>query len=350
MTKSIIFLILKQLFTLSPVPSILSSMLESIEYNLIQKLIRKTKNFSDVTVLDTIEYGSHSYDLPILSFGNQDPQAPTFAICSGIHGLEKIGVHVTYYYLRSLIQKLSWDRSYRDILKDVRVCAFPLVNPMGTAMNRRSNANGVDLMRNAPINGEIDNKWMIAAGHRISPKLPWYRGEDGILEKENQALLKFSKQFLFKSSFCFSLDIHSGFGMRDRLWYPYAKTTDEFPKHKLAERFKKHLKLNFKYHYYKVEKQSDSYLLHGDMWDYIFDEYARQEQQNQTFIPWTLEMGSWIWLKKSPTHFLLKDGLFNPIKPHRYKRILRRHWRLLDFFLHSIYNYKNWIKNEHTPS
>ena len=49
------------------------------------------------------------------------------------------------------------------------------------------------------------------------------------------------------------------------------------------------------------------------------------------FLPWTLEMGSWAWVRKNPLQVFQALGFFNPIKPHRYARTMRRHARLVEF-------------------
>ncbi|MGZ3809736.1 MAG: zinc carboxypeptidase, partial [Bacteriovorax sp.] len=64
---------------------------------------------------------------------------------------------------------------------------------------------------------------------------------------------------------------------------------------------------------------------------HLFLEFEKTQSQN-IFIPWTLEMGSWIWLKKNPMQLFSKTGLFNPVAPHRYQRTMRRHYILIEFF------------------
>lgn len=68
-------------------------------------------------------------------------------------------------------------------------------------------------------------------------------------------------------------------------------------------------------------------------------EYARR-----IFIPLTLEMGSWTWLRKNPRQIFSSFGAFNPMMPHRYERILRRHLILLDFLVRATRNHKLWIE------
>jgi hypothetical protein len=46
----------------------------------------------------------------------------------------------------------------------------PLINPAGIYLGMRSNGNGVDLMRNSPVEGAGTTR--IYSGHPITPHLP----------------------------------------------------------------------------------------------------------------------------------------------------------------------------------
>ena len=61
---------------------------------------------------------------------------------------------------------------------------------------------------------------------------------------------------------------------------------------------------------------SRQYTIHGDPWDFLFEENRKKEGHGM-FIPFTLEMGSWMWLKKNPLQVFSKDGVFHPTLPHR---------------------------------
>ena len=57
----------------------------------------------------------------------------------------------------------------------------------------------------------------------------------------------------------------------------------------------------------------------------------------------TLELGSWLWIRKNPQQIFSRHGIFNPIKAHRIKRVLRRHADLLDFLTRAAYAAPGWL-------
>jgi hypothetical protein len=170
---------------------------------------------------------SQDYEFPLLaySFGSQDPQAPTFGLFGGVHGLERIGSQVCLSLMQSFIELAKWDEVLKFALTKVRLVFFPIINPIGILEVRRSNPQGVDLMRNAPVKNVENPTWLVG-GQTISPKLPWFRGSEEKMEVESQAVFDLCQKYFFKSSTVITLDCHSGFGLNDRLWFPYAKTTE----------------------------------------------------------------------------------------------------------------------------
>jgi hypothetical protein len=94
------------------------------------------------------------------------------------------------------------------------------------------------------------------------------------------------------------------------------------------------------HHRYVFEPQSRQYLAHGDLWDYL---YLRSlEQAGRVFLPLTLEMGSWLWVKKNPRQLLSRHGIFNPLIEHRRQRVLRRHISWLDFMTRAASGHALW--------
>ncbi len=259
----------------------------------------------------------------------------------GVHGLERIGSQVVLSYLNVLDQRLRWDSDFREQLQTRRVLSVPIVNPWGVANKRRSNKNGVDLMRNAPVEAESAT-WLVG-GHRYSRKLPWYRGPEGKeMEKENQFLIDFLMRETKEASACVALDMHSGFGLKDQIWYPYAySSADEFPHLNEFHKLKKLFEDTYPHHVYKIEPQSEIYTTHGDIWDHLI--LKKKERGDEgVFVPITLELGSWSWVKKNPIQIFSLFGQFNPIKAHRFSRVMRRHVYLYDFLFRAVKNHESW--------
>lgn len=291
-------------------------------------------------VLTRVEEHDEVFPVHGLVFGPEDRTRPAFGLFAGVHGLERVGTQIALTFLESLVARLRWDRDLRRALRKCRLVSIPMINPAGIRFRHRSNHRGVDLMRNAPVEAEVKTPFLVG-GQRLSRRLPWYRG-DGRLELESDALVRFVRREIFPARACLSLDLHSGFGVRDRLWYPYAKTTEPPPTLPHVLSFVELLDRTLPHHVYHVEPQSASYCTHGDLWDYLLDDHLAQAP-DRVFMPWTLEIGSWIWVRKNPRQLLLSDGPFNPIKPHRHSRAMRRHMALLDFFLRAIRNHRRWL-------
>jgi hypothetical protein len=281
-------------------------------------------------------------NLPIhaFHFGPDDPSIPCLLVTGGVHGVEKIGTHVAVAFLGSLVSRLAWDDLLHDALHRVRVKIVPLVNPTGMALDRRSNANGVDLMRNAPATHALGGTPLLG-GQRISPHLPWYMGR-GELEPESRALVSFVERSLFATRFSIAVDLHSGYGFTDRLWYPYARTREPPPDLAKIEALARLLDDTHPNHVYTIEQTAQAYTIRGDLWDYLYD--RRRDAGPGTLLPLTLEMGSWSWVRKNPLQGLSTLGRFNPTKPHRLKRTLRRHIPLLDFLMRATASHANWCR------
>ncbi len=277
-----------------------------------------------------------------IALGNPSLNVPAVGFFAGVHGLERIGVRVLMTYLRSLLERLAWDATLQRQLESVRLVFMPLVNPGGLRRGTRANPHGVDLMRNAPHDADDAVPWLIG-GHRLGPALPWYRGRTGAaMEVEGRALCETVERELLARPFSIALDCHSGFGAVDRIWFPYAHTRR--PIHHLAElqALSAIFAASHAHHRYVIEPQSRQYLAHGDLWDHL---YARGDATpgDRVFLPLTLEMGSWIWVKKNPRQLLSRQGIFNPLIEHREHRVLRRHIAWLDFLTRAAASYRQWL-------
>ena len=287
-----------------------------------------------------------TYPIHVVTLGNPDPGVPGVGYFGGVHGLERIGAEVVIAHLQSVVMRMQWDSTLRRQLESLRLVFMPIVNPAGMALGTRANAQGVDLMRNAPVEAREDVPFLVG-GQRISAHLPWYRGAAGAaMQMENQALVEVVSTELLPRPFSVSLDCHSGFGSRDRIWFPYAHT--RAPIAHLAEMhaLKGIFSQSHSQHRYIFEPQSLQYLAHGDVWDHLYLQSCALGRG--MFLPLTLEMGSWLWVKKNPRQLFSRHGIFNPLIAHRQQRVVRQHQQFLEFLSRAASSHPLWLPhNEH---
>jgi hypothetical protein len=294
-----------------------------------------TRTVCEVSLASGARFPVHA-----VALGNPSIDVPAVGYFGGVHGLERIGAEVVIAYLHSLVMRLQWDSTLHRQLESVRLVFMPLVNPGGMALGTRANPNGVDLMRNAPVDA-LEPVPFLVGGQRISAGLPWFRGLKGVpMEPENLAVVEVVEQELLSRRFSLSVDCHSGFGRRDRIWFPYAHT--RAPIAHLAElhALKSIFVQSHSHHRYIIEPQSGQYLAHGDLWDHLYQQACIDPAR--VFLPLTLEMGSWLWVKKNPRQLFSRHGMFNPLIEHRQQRVLRQHQLLLDFLSRAASGHQLW--------
>ena len=293
--------------------------------------------------LTRVAVGAQQLPVVLIEMGSDAPDAPVLGLIGGVHGVERIGSQVVIAFLRLLLARLGWDEGLAEELRHIKLFMLPILNPGGMWYNLRSNPNGVDLMRNAPVEAQQRVPWLIG-GQRLSPQLPWYRGRAGApMEAELAALCAYVRQQVLPHPFALTLDCHSGYGSRDRLWLPYAGRTTPIDRLDAMYRLHRLFARSYRHHrFYLVEPQSHSYTTHGDAWDLLYDD-ARARYPEHCYLPLTLVLGSWLWVKKNPRQLLRFASLFNPVVPHRHTRILRRHLPLLEFLLAAARSYQRWL-------
>lgn len=307
----------------------------------LEHLIRRAAGHVAARVVCEVEAGHTHLPVYAIALGNPDPAVPAIGFFGGVHGLERIGAEVVIEYLRSLITRLRWDSLLHRQLESLRMVFMPLVNPAGVWRGTRANGRGVDLMRNAPVDA-LEQVPFLIGGQRLSRWLPWYRGPRGAaMEAESAALCEVVERELLPRRFSLSLDCHSGFGLRDRIWFPYAHTAEPIRHLPEVHALKEIFDQAHAHHSYVFEPQSLSYLTHGDLWDYLYLRAAQTPER--VFLPLTLEMGSWLWVKKNPRQLFSRHGMFNPGKAHRQQRVLRRHMAWLDFMARAAASSTLWL-------
>ncbi len=265
-----------------------------------------------------------------LELGSTAADTPLLIVVVGVHGLERIGTQVVLAFLAALLGRLTWDRAGHEVLDRARLWLLPALNPVGLARGTRANGSGVDLMRNAP-GDRVGRATPLVGGQRLARWLPWYRGEAGAaMEPEAAALVTWVAHGIASAPAAIALDVHSGFGLVDRLWFPWARTRRPMPQLPELRALVDLLDGSQPHHVYRVEPQARAYTIQGDLWDHVYAQHLAAARPG-VFLPLTLELGSWSWVKKNPRQLFSRQGWFNPIKPHRLRRTLRRHLSLLDF-------------------
>ncbi|WP_430462612.1 M14 family zinc carboxypeptidase [Thalassolituus sp. LLYu03] len=328
---------------ISPITTALPELIQ------LEELIDQGRQHLRINVPLHITLGEHKLPFYVLEMGSTEPLAPTLALIGGVHGVERIGTQVILSFLKSLLTRLEWDPVATDMLSQMRLMLIPIVNPGGMWANSRSNPQGIDLMRNAPVEADERPPFLVG-GQRISRHLPWFRGRRGeSMASESQALVDSIRTTLMSQRHCISLDCHSGFGYKDRIWFPWAKSVEPFPGVADAYALTRLFERTYPNHsVYLFEPQAHSYTTHGDLWDFLYEEY-RQAQPEGLYLPLTLEMGSWLWVKKNPGHLFRYHSLFNPILPHRHQRILRRHFTLFEFLMSAVRSMPVWSPEGELP-
>lgn len=307
----------------------------------LQRIVERGGGHLQLRELRRVEAWGRQFPVWAVTLGNPDPALPAIGYFGGVHGLERIGAEVVLAGLRSVVGRLAWDGLLHRQLEAMRMVFMPLVNPGGLWRGTRANPQGVDLMRNAPVDA-LDAVPFLIGGQRLSAGLPWYRGSAGApMQAESAALCEVVEAELLGRPFAIAVDCHSGFGLHDRLWFPYAHTArpiEHLPElHALGEL----LDATHPQHRYLLEPQSRQYLAHGDLWDHLYRR-AAERAPAQVFLPLTLEMGSWLWVKKNPRQLFSRHGIFNPLIEHRQQRVLRRHLVLLDFAGRAACSHAGW--------
>ncbi|HET8708441.1 MAG TPA: DUF2817 domain-containing protein [Pseudomonadales bacterium] len=312
------------------------------EQALLEQIISRAGSVARTKVICEVPWEQTAIPVYCLEIGSEAADAPVVGFVGGVHGVERIGSQVLLALLSGLVERYYWDDVLRHQLERVKLIFIPLLNPTGMLKQTRANYNNVDLMRNAPIDA-IGKVPFLLGGQRFASWLPWYRGKrNQPMQIEAQAMMQVMDEALKRSPFCMTLDCHSGYGHVDRIWFPYAFTNEPFPQ--LAEVFalKSVFDASHPHHgYYQFEPQSLAYSTHGDLWDYLHMQH--QQQRSNVFLPLTLEMGSWLWVKKNPKQLFSALGMFNPILPHRTERVLRRHVVFFDFLIRAAISWQTWL-------
>lgn len=228
------------------------------------------------------------FPIYLLQYGKNTKRAIPITYLAGVHGIEAIGIQVLFDFIHYIAKSESC-QEIQDAVSSGRLIFYfiPIVNPGGFVEKSRSNPAGIDLMRNSGENGEKALPFF--GGQKLSKKLPYYRGNS--MQLENRILKRFIKErVLTPNNFVPVIDIHSGYGKSNHLWWPPAgklKPLDEEQRFQdVADFIREKQYIN----QYAMHRQNLSYRVHGDIWDLLFEESIKE---NSGILPFTLEIGTW---------------------------------------------------------
>jgi hypothetical protein len=119
---------------------------------------------------------------------NVDEVEPEFKYISSMHGDEITGRELTVSLIEEIGEKYGKDPEITELVDNTEIFIMPSMNPDGSDMKRRGNANWVDLNRNFP--DIIRDRESSPAGREI----------------ENQAVMKFQSE----RQFALSANFHGG--------------------------------------------------------------------------------------------------------------------------------------------
>lgn len=263
-------------------------------------------------------------------------------LIAGVHGLETIGIQVLLDFMEYIVNPKS--SGYIPEIKSgkVGILCLPIANPGGVALKRRANPGGVDLMRNSGIDAEHPTPFF--GGHKLTRRLPYFRGKG--LQPESRSLLRLMAEYFYPitKTVLPVLDVHSGFGAIDRVWWPYAKTDTFCEDQSAYEKVADYLKNQCGHGNLEYGSQSDSYQANGDLWDLVYDQFkgVQRAKDSSLLLPFTLEIGTWSSIKEEPSRIFKKKGIFNPTKANRQETITRYRGFLRDYVMLSSTKPKNW--------
>ncbi|PKA00238.1 carboxypeptidase [Leptospira levettii] len=246
-------------------------------------------------------------------------------LIAGVHGLETIGIRVLLDFLDDLFARKN-SVLYHEIKNgEVGIVCIPILNPGGVALKRRSNPKGVDLMRNSGV--EAVKAPFFFGGHKYSNFFPYYRGK--VLQTESRVLDRYFKEYFLRAEnqFIPVVDIHSGFGTVDHVWWPYASTHEPCADEELFQQIGSNFANHLNHFLYRFGPQSETYTTHGDLWDRLYDQFQSNIKEihspiSRHFLPLTLEIGTWSDINLDPLKIFRKRGIFNPSRELKQKSII----------------------------
>ncbi len=186
----------------------------------VSKLKKLHKDHPEITKLFSIGKSVEGRDLWVMKISdnpNKDEFEPEFKYISSMHGDEIVGRELLILFMDDLLKMYKKkNKNVVDLVNNTEIFILPSMNPDGSEVPKRANANGVDLNRNFPDFTTADN----------------INTPDG-REPETQAIMKWQK----KRHFSLSANFHGGAVVVN---YPWDTKAQRHPMDKFVVKFSKY--------------------------------------------------------------------------------------------------------------
>lgn len=116
----------------------------------LQAIAAKYPNLVRLTSIGKTVKGRDMWMLKISDNVATDEVEPEFKYISSMHGDEITGRELTVMLVEEMLSKYGTDRAMTDLINNTELYIMPSMNPDGSFLHQRANANGVDLNRHFP--------------------------------------------------------------------------------------------------------------------------------------------------------------------------------------------------------
>lgn len=121
--------------------------------------------------------GRRLWALKITDNPDAQEDEPEFKYISTMHGDEIVGMEMCLYLIDLLLSGYGTEPRLTTLVNEVEIWIVPLMNPDGYMLNRRTNANGVDLNRNFPEGVQGDPNTVTGRAAETKAIMEWSFGQ-----------------------------------------------------------------------------------------------------------------------------------------------------------------------------
>jgi len=223
-----------------------------------QRLAEIRNAHSDIVALDTIGKSFEQRPIPAVRIAGSADHPPKALFVGGIHGNEKVGVHMVLRLIEVLVSGYRNDQRIRSLVGRREIWLVPLLNPDGYVKSSRRNARGVDLNRN------FETAFAERGPLGRLKAWPFYAGPFPYSEPETQSIRSLVEQI----DFSVALSFHSFGGL---IGYPYGYSRKRPKDFELLKAIAEKMRSRQPFEKYAPRQQSWLYLPRGCLEDEMYE-------------------------------------------------------------------------------